>query len=319
MGGYRAGKPTTPMQSGYATDSDFEDVNTPSTQFSDGVEKLEKGSSEKMEELTAERERLKEENASLMRHVLQAQVEKLSKENEMLKQSQWAGNVLMPMPMLIPLSMEVPSDSQCWTGAGFDPGLQELNGNVSPYDDRLHASNDVITEVEDQSTSCKLPRHLWTTVMLRNLPNNYNRAMVMKMLDDNGFKTKYNFLYLPIDFRSGACLGYAFVNLVCPSIVQPFWQTFAGFSRWVLPSKKICRVSWSHPHQGLESHVERYRSSPVMHPNVQDEHKPIMLQDGVEIPFLAPKKSMRAPRVRHANAKLHWSVAMLETAQSASQ
>ena len=28
---------------------------------------------------------------------------------------------------------------------------------------------------------------------------------------------------------------------------------------------KVCRVTWSGPHQGLAAHVERYRNSPVMH------------------------------------------------------
>eukprot|EP00930_Biecheleria_cincta_P029756 TRINITY_DN20665_c0_g2_i2.p1 TRINITY_DN20665_c0_g2~~TRINITY_DN20665_c0_g2_i2.p1 ORF type:complete len:510 (-),score=94.08 TRINITY_DN20665_c0_g2_i2:536-2002(-) len=129
------------------------------------------------------------------------------------------------------------------------------------------------------------PMHQWTTVMLRNLPNNYTRAMLLKMLDDEGFAGVYNFLYLPIDFKTQACLGYAFVNLVDPSQVVNFWSKFSGFSNWVLPSKKVCSVGWSGPHQGLEAHVERYRSSPVMHPSVPDECKPVIFEQGVRVQF----------------------------------
>ena len=138
-----------------------------------------------------------------------------------------------------------------------------------------------------------------TTVMLRNLPNNYTRGMVMKMLNVEGFAGKYNFLYLPVDFATGACLGYAFVNLVSPDFAPGFWQTFDGFSRWVLPSKKVCGVTWSGPHQGLEAHVERYRNSPVMHPSVPEQYRPIILSGGRSVPFPEPTKPPRAPRARN--------------------
>lgn len=140
--------------------------------------------------------------------------------------------------------------------------------------------------------------HQWTTVMLRNLPNNYTRAMLLRMLDNEGFSGMYNFLYLPIDFKTQACLGYAFVNLVDHSQVVNFWTKFSGFSNWVLPSKKVCSVGWSGPHQGFEAHVERYRSSPVMHPSVPDECKPVIFEQGIRVSFPGPTKTPRLPRVR---------------------
>jgi len=138
-----------------------------------------------------------------------------------------------------------------------------------------------------------------TSVMLRNLPNNYSRAMVLKMIDDEGFLGTYNFVYFPIDFRSRAGLGYAFVNFEDPAMVVRFWRTFEGFSNWMLPSKKSCFVSWCAPHQGLEAHVERYRNSPVMHPSVPDEYKPLVFSGGARVPFPAPTKAVRAPRLRN--------------------
>ncbi|CAJ1408394.1 unnamed protein product [Effrenium voratum] len=135
-----------------------------------------------------------------------------------------------------------------------------------------------------------------TTVMLRNLPNNYSRAMVCVLMDKEGFAGKYDFLYLPIDFRSKASLGYAFVNLVDENEVQKFWQCFDGFTKWVLPSAKVCSVSWSGPHQGQEAHVERYRDSPIMHSSVPDEFKPVIFQagTGLRVDFPPPKKKLRA-------------------------
>jgi len=138
-----------------------------------------------------------------------------------------------------------------------------------------------------------------TTVMIRNLPNNYRRAMVLALLNEEGFSGLFDFLYLPVDFNSQACLGYAFVNLVRPEVVPVFWKKFDGFSKWVLPSRKICGMSWSGPHQGLAAHIERYRNSPVMHRTVPEEFQPVLFANGVRIPFPQPQKAPRAPRIRN--------------------
>jgi len=137
-----------------------------------------------------------------------------------------------------------------------------------------------------------------TTVMLRNLPNNYTRAMLVELLESNGFGGTYNFLYLPIDFKTQAALGYAFIDLASPGLVPAFWSAFGGFSAWCVPSRKQCFVSWCEPNQGLEAHIERYRNSPVMHESVPDEYRPMLLQDGLRVPFPPPTKAIRAPRVR---------------------
>jgi len=154
------------------------------------------------------------------------------------------------------------------------------------------------------ASGAEVPAEPQTTVMLRNLPNNYTRAMVLAMLDDEGFQGLYDFLYLPIDFNSRACLGYAFVNLTDPTFVPAFWEAFDGYAKWILPSRKVCRVSWSGPHQGLDSHVNRYRNSPVMHESVPDEFKPVLFKDGIRVVFPTSSKAPRAPRVRHREATM---------------
>ena len=40
-----------------------------------------------------------------------------------------------------------------------------------------------------------------TTVMLRNIPNKYTRDMILEEIDAHNFKKKYDFFYLPIDYR----------------------------------------------------------------------------------------------------------------------
>eukprot|EP00928_Gymnodinium_smaydae_P067425 TRINITY_DN5038_c0_g1_i1.p1 TRINITY_DN5038_c0_g1~~TRINITY_DN5038_c0_g1_i1.p1 ORF type:complete len:333 (+),score=46.18 TRINITY_DN5038_c0_g1_i1:25-1023(+) len=141
-----------------------------------------------------------------------------------------------------------------------------------------------------------------TTLMLRNLPNNYTCSMLVEMLDAEGFANKYDFVYLPMDFTTKACLGYAFVNLVDSLDALHFWAIFDGFTRWLIPSKKTCFVSWSDPHQGLQANIDRYKNSPVMHESVPEEYKPRLLRDGVQVPFPAATRKVRVPRLRrHAH------------------
>merc|ERR1712107_772988 len=135
-----------------------------------------------------------------------------------------------------------------------------------------------------------------TTIMLRNLPNNYTRAMLLDLIDWAGFAGRYDFLYLPIDFRTHAALGYAFLNLVSTEDAERLREFFDGFSRWALPSSKVCSAAWSHPHQGYEAHVQRYCNSPLMHEAVPDAYRPMLFADGVRIPFPAPTKRIKPPR-----------------------
>merc|ERR1712232_190866 len=101
---------------------------------------------------------------------------------------------------------------------------------------------------------------------------------------------------MPIDFKTHASLGYAFINLTDPFVVQRFWHQFQGYSRWAVPSKKASYVSWSDPHQGFAMNVGRYRNSPIMHESVPDEYKPAVFANGVRMSFPAPTKKPRAPR-----------------------
>jgi len=137
-----------------------------------------------------------------------------------------------------------------------------------------------------------------TSVMARNIPTGYTRDMLLQLLDAQGFNAQYNLVYLPIDFSTKTGFGYAFVNFVDTLAAERFMAEFQGFSDWVVPSAKVCDVSWSSAHQGLEAHVERYRNSPMMHPSMPDELKPVMFVDGKRVPFPAPTKKIRAPRIR---------------------
>merc|ERR1712224_178013 len=137
-----------------------------------------------------------------------------------------------------------------------------------------------------------------TSVMVRNVPNSYTASNLIALLEAKGYRGKFDFAYLPIDFRSGVSLGYAFVNLISKSDALQFFSDFDGFSNWPLESLKACEVSWAHPYQGLEEHVERYRNSAVMHDSMPDEYKPRLYVEGIRVPFPEPTKRIRFPRMR---------------------
>jgi hypothetical protein len=146
--------------------------------------------------------------------------------------------------------------------------------------------------------------HEWrTTVMLRNMPNNYTRDMLLDLVDSMGFAGTYDFAYLPVDFKSQAGLGYAFVNFMSSADALKCFDIFEGFSDWTVPSEKVCTVTWGSPYQGLEAHIERYQNSPVMHRSVPDEWKPILLKEGARFPFPPPTKNIKTPKVRQQPPK----------------
>jgi hypothetical protein len=143
-----------------------------------------------------------------------------------------------------------------------------------------------------------------TTVMLRNMPNNYTRDMLLDLVDSMGFSACYDFAYLPVDFKSQAGLGYAFINFSSSAEAQRCFDEFEGFSEWKVPSEKVCTVTWGNPYQGLEAHVERYQNSPVMHHSIPDEWKPVLFDQGARISFPPPTKAIKTPKVRQAPAEI---------------
>jgi hypothetical protein len=141
-----------------------------------------------------------------------------------------------------------------------------------------------------------------TTVMLRNIPNNYTRDLLIELLDAHGAKPHYNMVYLPIDFASNAGFGYAFVNFVAQQDAEAFMNRVQGFRSWSVSSEKVLEATWSSAHQGIDSHIARYRNSPVMHASVPDDQRPALFKEGVRIPFPAPTKKLKAPRPRNEAA-----------------
>lgn len=281
---------------------------------------------QKLEEMADENVRLSKENSSLrsqFKPPSTTQPEKLSSPNENSANAMeapvnaaFAGPCLNQFPMSSQMQMgpgvlAPPCFAAYWVPAGMQiapmaclamPEMQR-QPQAEPPQRRKNRGNPA--NGPDRSTGVILPNPTKdvpgpaqkgprTTVMIRNMPNNYSREMLMDLLDSCGFAGQYGFLYLPMDFKSQACLGYAFVDCATSDVASRLWETFDGFTNWAIPSRKASGVSWSAPLQGLRAHVERYRNSPVMAPDVPDQFKPIILENGVRMSFPPPTRELRA-------------------------
>jgi len=130
---------------------------------------------------------------------------------------------------------------------------------------------------------------LYTTVMLRNIPNRYTRDMLVEKLSaTNG--ACIDFLYLPIDFTSKCNVGYAFINFREAAFAKDFTSEFHGKqSQEVLPgfgSSKTCEVSYARV-QGLEANMENLRDEKFIEKlREKSEWQPLFYdEEGKGIPF----------------------------------
>jgi len=132
----------------------------------------------------------------------------------------------------------------------------------------------------------------FTTVMLRNIPNKYTREMLVKQLSVD-FRGRFDFVYLPIDFKNRCNVGYGFINFRTTEDCEDFVNRFNGVDvRKCLPglnSRKVAEVTPARV-QGLEENVRRLRNGPVMNELVHHpEWMPLLLdEEGEEKPFPLP-------------------------------
>merc|ERR1719410_707439 len=150
------------------------------------------------------------------------------------------------------------------------------------------------SDTDDASGECR------ATLMIRNLPLDYTRDLLISQLDGVGFSGKYSFVYVPFDFSLRRGLGYALVSTCSRRSAKELSECLCGIRPvGSAPEDEPCAASWSEPCRTLEEHIERYRNSPVMHERMPDEIKPAIFANGQRIAFPPPTKPIRLPRIRH--------------------
>lgn len=111
-----------------------------------------------------------------------------------------------------------------------------------------------------------------TTLMLKNIPNKYTSKMLLTTIDENHRGT-YDFIYLPIDFKNKCNMGYAFINMIDPQQIVPFYKAFNGKKWEKFNSEKVALLAYARI-QGRQALIGHFQNSSLM--NEDKRCRPIL-------------------------------------------
>ncbi|KAL6011779.1 hypothetical protein ACLOJK_002244 [Asimina triloba] len=111
-----------------------------------------------------------------------------------------------------------------------------------------------------------------TTLMIKNIPNKYTSKMLLAAIDENHRGT-YDFIYLPIDFKNKCNVGYAFINMIDPKRIVPFFQAFNGKKWEKFNSEKVASLAYARI-QGKSALIAHFQNSSLM--NEDKRCRPIL-------------------------------------------
>merc|ERR1711985_176935 len=110
------------------------------------------------------------------------------------------------------------------------------------------------------------------------------------LLASHGFHSRFDFAYLPMNFKKGQAFGFALVNFLTAEDAQQARLAFNG----LMLNQRPVLAEWSEVIQGTEALVEKYRNSAVMHDDVSELYRPMFLRHGRVVPFPKPEESTEA-------------------------
>ncbi|GAB4860350.1 hypothetical protein Ancab_035509 [Ancistrocladus abbreviatus] len=111
-----------------------------------------------------------------------------------------------------------------------------------------------------------------TTLMIKNIPNKYTSKMLLATIDEH-HRGMYDFIYLPIDFKNKCNMGYAFINIVEPLHIVPFYKTFDGKKWEKFNSEKVASLAYARI-QGKAALIAHFQNSSLM--NEDKRCRPIL-------------------------------------------
>ncbi|XP_022771079.1 protein MEI2-like 1 isoform X2 [Durio zibethinus] len=115
-----------------------------------------------------------------------------------------------------------------------------------------------------------------TTLMIKNIPNKYTSKMLLAAIDEH-FRGTYDFIYLPIDFKNKCNVGYAFLNMIDPQQIIPFYKAFNGKKWEKFNSEKVASLAYARI-QGKAALIAHFQNSSLM--NEDKRCRPILFHTG---------------------------------------
>ena len=89
-------------------------------------------------------------------------------------------------------------------------------------------------------------------------------------------ENSFDFLYVPLDFRNSAGLGYAFINLLDPKDTKVLYEKFHN-KRWdERNSKKVCEITYARV-QGRKHLIEHF-SNAKFPPTAEKKFLPLVFR-----------------------------------------
>lgn len=167
------------------------------------------------------------------------------------------------------------------SGRGLDSVYLPLGSLIPAAPASTTSSTSQLQEMIRAMQNCTLPEGCslipptteWnkvTTVMLKNLPNKYTQQQLREEIDSLGFAGCYDFFYLPVDAKTNANKGYAFMNFVTTDYALLFRWQFDGRKMNFFNSQKVVSVVPA-ALQGLEKNYAHYSNTRVNrgHPDLR--------------------------------------------------
>jgi hypothetical protein len=67
-----------------------------------------------------------------------------------------------------------------------------------------------------------------TTLTINSVPIGVGKHQLLDLLDQTGFKGRYDYLYLPCNYSEGTNRGHAFIDLCTPQDAEDFFAAWHG-------------------------------------------------------------------------------------------
>jgi hypothetical protein len=129
---------------------------------------------------------------------------------------------------------------------------ESLDQKNSPVDPKMQAMRELAANGGGVS-GC-------TTVMMRQVPLKYTQRKLLREINNAGFTGQFDFLYLPMDPRSHANRGFAFINMVSVEAAEEFYKKFHGqFLRHFNAEKSV--IVLPADLQGFEENALQYAAN----------------------------------------------------------